>query len=53
MTTFIIILILALIFEFINGFHDTANAIAMSVSTKALTPRFAVIYAGVLNFLVP
>jgi inorganic phosphate transporter, PiT family len=51
MTTFIIILILALIFEFINGFHDTANAIAMSVSTKALTPRFAVIYAGVLNFV--
>ncbi|MFB3164678.1 inorganic phosphate transporter [Neobacillus sp. 179-J 1A1 HS] len=50
MTTFIIILILALVFEFINGFHDTANAIAMSVSTKALTPRFAVVYAGVLNF---
>jgi inorganic phosphate transporter, PiT family len=51
MTTIIIILILALIFEFINGFHDTANAIAMSVSTKALSPRFAVIYAGVLNFV--
>ncbi|MFJ8267501.1 anion permease [Peribacillus asahii] len=51
MTTIIIILILALIFEFINGFHDTANAIAMSVSTKALSPRFAVIYAGVLNFI--
>ncbi|MFT4413790.1 anion permease [Fredinandcohnia humi] len=50
MTTIIIIVILALIFEFINGFHDTANAIAMSVSTKALSPRFAVIYAGVLNF---
>jgi PiT family inorganic phosphate transporter len=50
MTTIIIILILALVFEFINGFHDTANAIAMSVSTKALSPRFAVIYAGVLNF---
>jgi inorganic phosphate transporter, PiT family len=51
MTVIIIILILALIFEFINGFHDTANAIAMSVSTKALSPRFAVIYAGVLNFI--
>lgn len=51
MTVFIIILILALIFEFINGFHDTANAIAMSVSTRALSPRFAVVYAGVLNFV--
>lgn len=51
MTTIIIIVILGLIFEFINGFHDTANAIAMSVSTKALSPRFAVIYAGVLNFI--
>ncbi|MCP8970003.1 inorganic phosphate transporter [Ectobacillus ponti] len=51
MTTIIIILILALAFEFINGFHDTANAIAMSVSTKALSPRFAVFYAGALNFV--
>jgi inorganic phosphate transporter, PiT family len=51
MTIIIIILILALIFEFINGFHDTANAIAMSVSTKALSPRFAVVYAGGLNFV--
>jgi PiT family inorganic phosphate transporter len=51
MTIIIIILILALIFEFINGFHDTANAIAMSVSTKALSPRFAVFYAGALNFV--
>ncbi|WP_097677928.1 inorganic phosphate transporter [Bacillus massilinigeriensis] len=51
MTVIIIIIILALIFEFINGFHDTANAIAMSVSTRALSPRFAVIYAGILNFI--
>ncbi|UYG98230.1 inorganic phosphate transporter [Cytobacillus firmus] len=51
MTLIIILIILALIFEFINGFHDTANAIAMSVSTKALTPRFAVVYAGILNFV--
>ncbi|WHY64508.1 inorganic phosphate transporter [Neobacillus sp. SuZ13] len=51
MTIIVIILILALIFEFINGFHDTANAIAMSVSTKALSPRFAVFYAGALNFV--
>lgn len=47
----IIILALALAFDFINGFHDTANAIAMTVSTRALPPRFAVIYAGILNFI--
>jgi PiT family inorganic phosphate transporter len=41
---------LALIFDFTNGFHDAANAIATSVSTRALPPRVAVIYAGVLNF---
>src|ERR1035437_119080 len=41
---------LALIFDFINGFHDTANAIATVVSTRALSPLVAVAYAGVLNF---
>lgn len=51
MTILITIIILGLIFDFINGFHDTANAIAMSVSTRALSPRFAVVYAGVLNFI--
>lgn len=51
LTTIIIIVILALIFDFINGFHDTANAVATSISTKALTPRFAIMYAAVLNFL--
>jgi PiT family inorganic phosphate transporter len=51
MSIIIIIITLALIFEFINGFHDTANAIAMSVSTRALPPRFAVFYAGALNFV--
>ncbi|WP_026576101.1 inorganic phosphate transporter [Bacillus sp. UNC438CL73TsuS30] len=51
MTIIVIIIILALAFDFINGFHDTANAIAMSVSTRALSPRFAVIFAGVLNFI--
>jgi PiT family inorganic phosphate transporter len=50
-TTIIIIVLLALVFDFINGFHDTANAIATSVSTKALTPRFAVFYAAALNFV--
>lgn len=51
MTLIITIIILALVFDFINGFHDTANAIAMSVSTRALSPKFAVVYAGVLNFI--
>ncbi|WP_238322858.1 inorganic phosphate transporter [Gorillibacterium massiliense] len=51
MTAIIIIVFLALAFDFINGFHDTANAIATSVSTKALRPRFAIFYAAVLNFL--
>jgi PiT family inorganic phosphate transporter len=41
----------ALFFDFTNGFHDTANAIATSVSTRALTPRAAVVSAAFLNFL--
>lgn len=45
----IAIILLALIFEYINGFHDSANAIATVVSTKALTPRKAILYAAVLN----
>lgn len=47
----IIIVILALGFDFINGFHDTANAIATSISTRALPPKVAVLYAAVLNFI--
>lgn len=47
----ILIVIGALVFDFINGFHDTANAIATSVSTKALKPRQAIILAAVMNFL--
>ncbi|MEK3887573.1 inorganic phosphate transporter [Bacillus sp. FSL K6-3431] len=47
----ILIVIAALAFDFINGFHDTANAIATSVSTKALRPRPAIIMAAVMNFL--
>ena len=42
---------LALVFDFINGFHDTANAIATSVSTRAISPRNAIMMAAVLNFL--
>lgn len=46
-----IVIVLALVFDFINGFHDTANAIATSVSTRAISPRNAIIMAAVLNFL--
>ncbi|MBM7694238.1 PiT family inorganic phosphate transporter [Peribacillus deserti] len=47
----ILIVIGALAFDFINGFHDTANAIATAVSTKALKPRHAIILAAVMNFV--
>jgi inorganic phosphate transporter, PiT family len=47
----ILIVAAALAFDFINGFHDTANAIATSVSTKALKPRHAIIMAAVMNFV--
>jgi len=45
-----LVILLALIFDFINGFHDTANAIATSVSTRAISPQNAIIMAAVLNF---
>ena len=51
MTLFLIVLLAALIFEYINGFHDTANAIATVVSTKVLTPRQAVIWAAFWNLV--
>jgi inorganic phosphate transporter, PiT family len=47
----ILIVVFALGFDFINGFHDTANAIATSVSTKALKPRHAIIMASIMNFI--
>lgn len=47
----VIIVALALGFDFINGFHDTANAIATSVSTRALTPRRAIILASTMNLV--
>ncbi|GLY11210.1 inorganic phosphate transporter [Bacillus badius] len=47
----VLIVVCALSFDFINGFHDTANAIATSVSTKALKPRHAIILAATMNFL--
>lgn len=49
MTIFLIVLLTALIFEYINGFHDAANAIATVVSTKVLTPRQAIWLAAVFN----
>jgi PiT family inorganic phosphate transporter len=49
-TLLIIIIILAFIFDYINGFHDAANSIATIVSTKVLTPFQAVLWAAVFNF---
>lgn len=51
MELLITIIILALIFDYINGFHDAANAIATIVSTKVLTPLQAVIWAACFNFI--
>jgi phosphate/sulfate permease len=50
MTLVIVIIALALIFDYINGFHDAANSIATVVSTKVLTPLQAVLWAAVFNF---
>ena len=44
-------LLIALGFEFVNGFHDTANAVATVIYTHSLPPNFAVVYSGTLNFL--
>jgi PiT family inorganic phosphate transporter len=46
-----IALLIALGFEFVNGFHDTANAVATVIYTHSLQPQVAVIYSGLLNFL--
>lgn len=48
--TLIAVVAVALFFDFTNGFHDAANAIATTVSTRALSPRIAVIFAAALNF---
>ncbi len=45
------VIVLATVFDFINGFHDTANAIATSVSTRVLTPKAAVFMAAILNMV--
>src|SRR5213075_2700830 len=51
MSFLVIIIILALIFDYINGFHDAANSIATVVSTKVLTPGQAVLWAAMFNFV--
>ena len=47
----IAVVVVALVFDYTNGFHDAANAIATSVSTRALTPRVALMLAAVMNFV--
>lgn len=49
--TLVIVIGLTLVFDFINGFHDAANAIATVVSTRALSPMVAVAYGGILNLI--
>src|ERR1700694_5308873 len=44
-------IVAALVFDFTNGFHDTANAIATSISTRALSPRIAVLMSAVFNLV--
>jgi PiT family inorganic phosphate transporter len=51
MTLVLTVVVVALIFEYINGFHDTANSIATVVSTKVLTPRMAIMLAAVTNLI--
>lgn len=51
MTFLVVIIILALVFDYINGFHDAANSIATVVSTKVLTPFQAVLWAALFNFV--
>jgi inorganic phosphate transporter, PiT family len=48
-TLLVITIVVALVFDFTNGFHDTANAVATSVSTRALSPRLAVLIAAIAN----
>ena len=51
LATIIAVIVIALVFDYTNGFHDAANAIATSVSTRALTPRVALLMAAVMNFV--
>ncbi|HEY0639772.1 MAG TPA: inorganic phosphate transporter [Pseudonocardiaceae bacterium] len=51
LTAIILVVVIALVFDYTNGFHDAANAIATSVSTRALTPRAALLLAAVMNLV--
>jgi PiT family inorganic phosphate transporter len=51
LTAIVLVIVIALVFDYTNGFHDAANAIATSVSTRALTPRTALLLAAVMNLL--
>src|SRR5271168_4813475 len=51
MALILFVLLVALVFEYVNGFHDTANAIATTVSTKLLTPRQAILLSTVFNLV--
>jgi PiT family inorganic phosphate transporter len=51
LTAIIVVIIVALVFDYTNGFHDAANAIATSVATRALAPRTALIMAAVMNMV--
>ena len=48
---FMLCLVMVFVFEFVNGFHDTANAVATVIYTKTLKPVHAVVWSGFLNFL--
>jgi PiT family inorganic phosphate transporter len=51
LTTIVVVIVVALVFDYTNGFHDAANAIATSVATRALAPRTALIMAAVMNLI--
>jgi len=50
-TTVILLIVLALFFDFLNGFHDAANSIATVVATRVLSPQYAVLWAAFFNFI--
>ncbi|MBZ0089101.1 MAG: inorganic phosphate transporter, partial [Thermoanaerobaculia bacterium] len=51
MTLIVAIILIALVFDFLNGFHDAANSIATVVSTRVLSPQVAVAWAAFFNFV--
>ena len=51
LTLVVVIILIALVFDFLNGFHDSANSIATVVSTRVLTPRKAVVWAAAFNLI--